>query len=69
MEYLLTAYPTLFLVLTVNVGLMVFIIFKTMSATIHKDSKRMIYIFAATAPLLGFILYLIKSYRYSKATQ
>jgi hypothetical protein len=63
MEYLISKYPVLFIVLVLNIVLMVFTIFKTMNSALHKDTKLAIYILVVVAPVLGTILYFFLAYR------
>jgi len=55
------------LILIANLALMVFTILKTRRLSLHMDSRILIYVLAVTAPIFGFILYLIRSNRLSKS--
>lgn len=55
-----------YIMLVTNLVLMVFTIVKTRSLSLHKDSKILIYVMAVTAPIFGFVLYLLRSRNISK---
>lgn len=54
--------------LAVNMVLMIYTIVKTRRLNVHKDSKILIYVLAILAPVMGFILFLIRSRQLTKAS-
>jgi uncharacterized membrane protein len=55
------------LMLVANIALMLYTILKTRKLPFQKDTKVLIYVIAVVAPVIGFILYWIKSRQLNKA--
>lgn len=49
------------------IALAVYVILKTKKLPFHADTKALIYVIAVISPIIGFILYLIKSRQLNKA--
>jgi hypothetical protein len=50
-----------------SIALAVYVILKTKKLPFHPDTKALIYVVAVVSPIIGFILYLVKSRQLKKA--